>query len=69
MEPEHFPVGQPAVSGAGIQSNRGARAKGQLITKSNRKTIDTMRGHWRGWRERSGAVGRCGIAARKRKST
>ena len=25
-----FPVGQPAVNGAGIQSNRGARAKGAI---------------------------------------
>ena len=33
-----FPVGQPAVNGVGIQSNRSARTqKVQLITKSNRK--------------------------------
>ena len=32
-----LPVGQPAASGARIQSNRGARAKVRLITKSNRK--------------------------------
>jgi hypothetical protein len=31
---------------------------------------DTMRGHWHGWRESILSYwGRCGIAARKRKST
>jgi ribosomal protein L21 len=62
----HLPVGQPAVNGAGIQSNRGARAKVQLIRKSNRKTIDTTRGHWHGWRESIRSCWAGGIAARRR---
>ena len=44
--------------------------KVQLITKSNRKTIDTMRGNWHGWHESMPSCwDRCGIAVRKRKST
>ncbi len=42
--------------------------KVQLITKSNRKMIDTMRGHWHDWR---GSIpscwGQCSIAVQRRK--
>ncbi len=42
--------------------------KVNLITKSTRKMIDTMRGHWHGWQESIlSCWGRCGIAARKHK--
>jgi hypothetical protein len=44
--------------------------KVQLITKSSRKEIGTMRRPWRGWRESIPSCwGPCGIAVRKRKST
>jgi transposase len=42
--------------------------KVQLITKSNRKMIDTMREHWHDWRESIPSCwDRCGIAVPKRK--
>ena len=43
--------------------------KVELITKSNRKMIDTMREHWRDWRESIPSYwGRCAIAVPRRKS-
>src|SRR5207237_6292433 len=36
-----FPVGQPAVSGAGIQSNRSARAKGAIDHQEQSKRRST----------------------------
>jgi len=42
--------------------------KVQLITKSNRKMIGTMRGHWHGWRVSIPSCwGQCGIAVQRRK--
>jgi hypothetical protein len=37
--------------------------------KAIEKMIDTMRGHWHGWRESTPSCwGRCGIAVQRRKS-
>src|SRR5712691_5779366 len=42
--------------------------KVQLITKSNRKMIDTMREHWHDWRESIPSCwGQCSIAVQRRK--
>ena len=47
----------------GYKVNRGARAKGAIDhQEQSEKTIDTMRGHWHGWRESIRSCwGRCGI--------
>jgi len=64
-----FPLGQPAVNGAGIQSNRSARAKGaidhQEQSKDDRHDARTLA---RLARIDPELWVRCGIAVRKRKS-
>jgi len=67
----HSPWVSRLLTEAGAQSNCGARAKGAIESpRAIEKTIDTMRGHWHGWRESMPSCwGRCGIVVRRRKST